>query len=148
MTAALAVLGPAPPGAASGDAPAAPDQGLQVTIFGIVARPGDSKIDRKLAPIAVQLRNLKPGHGFQLRGHKSERAVPGEVVRCDLGDDLTAEAKLQGLEPTGKARIQFTLTRKDKPELTTTVITPLNQLFFCEKPLPDDTRLLIGIGAR
>lgn len=144
-----AVLIPVPPGAAALDDPApAADQGLQVTIFGIVARPGSAKIDPKLAPIAVQLRNLKPGHSFQFRGHTSERAAPGEVVRCDLGDGLIAEATVQGFESNGKVRIKFTLKRKDRSELATTVITPPNQLFFCDKALPDGSRLLIGIGAR
>jgi hypothetical protein len=125
------------------------DQALQVTVFGIVATPGESKTDPKLATIAAQLRKLKPDHGFQLRGHKSEQLVPGETVRCELGDDLTAEAKLlEGVQASGKLRIEFALKRAGKTEFTTTVTTPANQLFFCDKPLPGDDRLLIGVGAR
>ena len=32
--------------------------------------------------------------------------------------------------------------------LATLVATPPNQLFFCDKSFPDNSRLLIGIGAR
>jgi hypothetical protein len=33
-------------------------------------------------------------------------------------------------------------------QLSTDVLTPPNQLFFCDKSFPDNSRLLIGIGAR
>ncbi len=55
---------------------------------------------------------------------------------------------MQGIDANGKVRIKFTLRRGGQVEFTTEVITPTTQLFFCERPLPDGTRLLIGIGAR
>jgi hypothetical protein len=131
-----------------GDASA--DSSLQVTVFGIVAKPDDSAIDPKLANIATALRKFRPDHGFALRGVKGKRIAPGESVRCDLGDELVAEAQLvRGLDGDGKVRIKFTLSRAGRAEFTTTVTTPPNQLFFCEKPLSGGTdRLLIGVGAR
>jgi hypothetical protein len=132
---------------ATGEVPA--DQARQVTIFGIVATPGAKDVDGKLATVAAQLRKLKPDHGFQFRSVESERLTPGKSLRCDLGDDLTAEAKLvHGSDAKGNVQIAFRLERKGRAEFRTKVTTPANQLFFCEKPLPGGDRLLIGVSAR
>jgi hypothetical protein len=147
---ALAVgIGTALVAATSSEDGAATDPSYQVTIFGVVARPGGSEIDAKLSNIATALRKFRPDHGFKLRGVKSRSLAPGESVRCDLGDDLAAEARLvRGLDDRGKVRIKFSLIRAGRVEFTTTVTTPPNQLFFCEKPLGGSDRLLIGVGAR
>lgn len=143
--AALAGASAAPPRSTGNDEPT-----FQVTIFGVVARPGGTEVDGRLANIATALRKFRPDHGFVLRGVKSRSLSPGEVVQCPLGDDLAAEAELlKGLDPSGKVRIRFTLRRAGRSEFSTTVTTPPNQLFFCEKPLAGGSdRLLIGIGAR
>ena len=136
-------------GAKLPDDDASQDASLQVTVFGIIAQPGGSEIDPKLANIATALRKFRPDHGFKLRGVKSRSLAPGESVRCDLGDGLAAEAELlRGLDESGKVQIKFTLFRGERTEFTTTVATPPNQLFFCEKPVGTSDRLLIGVGAR
>lgn len=121
----------------------------QVTVFGIVASTQRTTVDPKLDPIAAQLRKLRPGHGFRLRAVTSEQLMAGDVSKTDLGDGL--EARVTLVEPettTGKLRLEFVLRRQGKAEYRTTVTTPPNQLFFCEKPLPGGERLLIGVGAR
>jgi hypothetical protein len=121
----------------------------QVTVFGIVASPARTTVDPKLQSIAAQLRKLKPSHGFRLRAATSERLVAGGTLTADLGDGL--ESRITLVEPetaSGKLRLGFELVRKGKVEYRTTVTTPPNQLFFCEKPLPGGDRLLIGVGAR
>lgn len=122
----------------------------QMTMFAIVATPDGETTDPRVISIVDALKRLRPGYGFELKVHKSERVGPGERIVCDLGDGLSAEAKLvQGQDPSnGKLRIAFTITRDGKAESTITVVTPPNQLFICEKPLKGDTKLLIAVTAR
>lgn len=122
----------------------------QVTVFGIVATPDDRAIDPKLDVIADDLLKLKPGHGFQMNGVASRRLASGESLACDLGDGTVAHAELEeALDPsTGKLRIRFTMEVDGAETFTTTVTTSPNQVFFCDKPLGDGVRMLIGIGAR
>lgn len=126
----------------------APPQAHQVTVFGIVADPGRKTIDPKLSQIAEQLERLRPGHGFTLWGVKSDRLIPGTALSCPLRDGLEVKVTLAGLTDTGKVRLGVTLLQNGEAQFRTTVTTPPNQLFFCERPLPDGARLLIGIGAR
>lgn len=120
----------------------------QVTVFGIVADPNLKTIDPKLVEIAEQLQRLRPGHGFALWGVKSARLANGGAVSCPLRDGLTVEVTLAGLTNTGKVRLEVALLQNGATQFRTAVTTPPNQLFFCERPLPDGARLLIGIGAR
>jgi hypothetical protein len=136
-------------GAGPGAAPDGDEPQRQVTLWGIVASAQDPTVDPRLIAITPQLRRLMPDHGYWLRGVKSQRVAPGGTVTCEVGPDLIAEAKLApGPEAGGKVRIQFTLRRKDRVEFATEVVTSANQPFFCDRPLPDGTRLLIGVGAR
>jgi hypothetical protein len=121
----------------------------QVTIFGILATPNDRAIDAKLRPIASQLRTLFPNHGFKLLGVETKRMSTGQSRVCDLGGGFSTQTQL--LNPTdanGKAQLRFQLDQQGQIEFATIVTTPLNQLFFCDKLLPDGTRLVIGIGVR
>lgn len=127
---------------------AAPGDARQVTVFGIVADPNLDTIDPKLAQIADQLQRLRPGHGFRLWGVKSDRLATGASVSCPLRNGLSVDVTLAGLTDAGKVRLGVTLRQDGHPQFRTTVTSPPNQLFFCERPLPDGARLLIGIGAR
>src|SRR5436309_744490 len=121
----------------------------QVTLFGIVATPGNPTIDPDLASVAAQLRKLLPGHGFKLLGAKSERLTAGESFACDLGNGFVAETELVHVrDRNGKVQLRFELELNKEPQLATTVTTPPNQLFFCDKKLPNGSRLVIGVGAR
>jgi hypothetical protein len=143
---AVASGGELPPTA---QAPAVLPAGRQVTVFGIIASTSRTTIDPKLDPIASQLRKLEPGHGFRLRAVTSERLAAGGHLKTALGDGLEARVSLVELDaPGGKLRLGFDLVRQGQVEYRTTVVTPPNQLFFCEKPLPGGDRLLIGVGAR
>lgn len=142
----LIALGAAHPG----DPPTTldgPDR--QVTIFGILLSPDRKSDDPRLLPIADQLRKLKPGNGFRLRSVATERLAASASLRCELGEGLEATATLlDAANDAGKVRLRFELRDGGQVELSTVVTTPPNQLFFCEKPLPDGQQLLIGVGAR
>jgi hypothetical protein len=124
----------------------------QVTLFAVIAVPGSSAIDPKLAGIEPQLRRLLPGHGFTLLDVRSKRLHSGESVRCDLGklgSGWTASTELvQALDPNGKVELDCKLLQNDVVQFDTRVATPPNQLFFCDRMIDNGKRLLIGVGAR
>jgi len=121
----------------------------QVTLFAVIAVPGSSAIDPKLAGIEPQLRQLLPGHGFKLLDVRSKRLHTGESVRCDLGSGWTAATVLEHpLDPNGKVELRCRLLQNDVVQFDTRVATPPNQLFFCDRMIDNGKRLLIGVGAR
>ncbi len=135
--------------AAAGRARADVGPSRQVTLFGIVAVPGGTAVDPKLSKVAPQLRKLLPGHEFRLLGVKSRRLAVGETMRCDLGAGLNAEAGLlDAQDADAKVDLRIALDQDGAPLIVTDVATPPNQLFFCDKRLPDGSRLVIGVGAR
>ncbi len=122
---------------------------LQVTLFAIVATPDSGVIDPKLAPIAPQLRNLLPDHGFKLLGVRSRRLRAGQSIGCDLGQGLIASTTLvRPVDENGKVELHCILSANGIAQFNTLVTTPPNQLFFCDQMRDDGTRLLIGVGAR
>jgi hypothetical protein len=130
-------------------APAEAGASRQVTLFGVLATPGDAKVDPKLADVAPQLRKLHPGHGFRLLGAKNQRLEAGQSVDCDLGGGVVARTELvHVLDPKGKVQLRFALDADGKTKFVTTVTTPPNQLSFCDKELTNKSRLVIGFGAR
>lgn len=134
--------GPAP------DSPSLADD-RQVTVFGVLATPGSSTIDPDLVNVTPQLRKLYPNHGFRLLGAKNGRLGPGEILTCDLGDQTLAAVRLDSpRDRRGKVHLRFLLESTGEPLYATTVVTPANQLFFCNADLADGSKLVIGIGAR
>ena len=126
-----------------------PASARQVTIFGIMATPDGAAIDPKLKSIAPQLRKLLPNHGFKLLDVKTKRLVAGQAVACDLLPGYTATSILmEPLDDNGKVQLRCEVQHNQMPQFATTVATPPNQLFFCDRRLPNGTRLLIGVGAR
>ena len=120
----------------------------QVTVFAIVASPRNPAIDPKLEPIAPQLRDLLPNHGFKLLDVQSQRLLVGQMVTCHLGGGYTAATTLiVPLDANGKVELRCELLLNEISQLETLVATPPNQLFFCEKPLMDGSHFLIGVGA-
>jgi hypothetical protein len=137
----------APPGRAR--ARVADDDARQVTLFGVIATPDDMRIDPKLAKIAPQLRKLLPNHGFRLLSVRTKRLTAGATVKCPLGEGFTATTTLtEAVDADGKVKLRCEVLREGNVVLESQVTTPPNQLFFCDKALPDGTRLLVGIGAR
>ena len=121
----------------------------QVTLFSVVAVPGGKTTDPKLSRVAPQLRKLLPGHGFRLLDVQSRARAVGETLSCDLGSGTVAQATVtEALTPEGKIQLRVTLDQDGAPRSITDVSTPPNQLFFCDRPLPDGSRLVIGVGAR
>src|SRR4051794_26981098 len=140
----VALFGRAPAPAQMPEEPA-----RQVTLFGVIANPFDATVDPKLARIVPQLRKLLPNHGFRLLGVQSKRLTARQTVTCPLEDGFTAAATLtQPLDLNGKVQIRCAVLQNQAVQLESLVSTPANQLFFCEKALPNGTRLLVGIGAR
>ena len=122
----------------------------QVVVFGVVAKPGSSEMDPKIAPVVqAQLRRLLPNHGFKMIKIKGDRITAGKAVKCDLGDGLVASASLTvPLDPNGKVQMRFDLSLDDLPQFQTIVTTPPDQFNFFDKGMPDGNRLLVGVGAR
>ena len=120
-----------------------------MTVFAIVATPGDKNVDSNLTSIRSQLDRLLPRHGFKLLDVQNKEIMTGESVVCDLRNGYTTQVSLLGpVDENGKVKLRCELLLNQGREFSTLVKTPLNQLFFCERTLADGTRLLIGVGAR
>ncbi len=131
------------------EATASENVARQVTVFGVVATPGAKSVDSKLMSINAQLGKLLPKHGFKLLDAQSERIVAGESVTCKLAGDYTAVISLvRSLDDNGKVELRCELFQNEMSQFSTLVKSPLNQLFFCQRPLDDGSQLLIGMGAR
>lgn len=126
------------------------DKTRQVTVCGIIATPGGTTVDPKLAKIQAQLDKFLPGHSFKLLDVQSKQLRPGQSVACDLkAGGYTANAVL--VKPTddnGKVQVGCQLLLSGVLQAETMVTTPPNQLFFCDQTLSNGSHLLIGVGAR
>jgi len=141
--------GPVPDPASAEEKSVADPEPRQVTVVGIVATRGDKTIDTKLVRIKAQLNELLPKHGFRLLDAQSKRIVAPQSVACELSNGYTATVSLvKSLDENGKAELQCELFQNKTRQFSTLVKTPLNQLFFCQRALPDGSQLLIGVGAR
>jgi hypothetical protein len=132
-------------------APAQPPEepARQVTLFGVIATPGNTFIDPKLAKVSAQLRKLLPDHGFRLLDVRTKRLTAGTSLLCNLGGGFTAATTLiHPADENGKVQLRCAVLLNQSVQLESLVTTPPNQLFFCEKTLNDGSRLLIGVGAR
>ncbi|MDX2038300.1 MAG: hypothetical protein SFX72_16745 [Isosphaeraceae bacterium] len=121
----------------------------QVTVFGVLATPKGTTIDPKLDPIKDQLEKLLPKHGFKLLRVESKRLSTGQILDCELGSGFRASAQLiQAVDPDGKIQVHVKLQRMGTLQYQGLMATPPNQIFFCDKELPNGERLVIGVGAR
>jgi hypothetical protein len=134
---------------AEGKAAADQDIPRQVTVIGIIAKPGAKTVDSKLAFIKSQLDELLPKHAFRLLDAQSRRIVAPESVTCNLSNGYTVAISLvKSLDENGKVELRCELFQSKARQFSTLVKTPVNQLFFCQRALPDGSQLLIGVGAR
>lgn len=125
------------------------DDARQVTLFGVLATPGETALDPRLESVQEQLRKLLPGHGFRFLGVQSRRLVAGQSMSCDLRDGFSAEAVLvDPLDANGKVQLRCSVSLRREFQFGTVVDTPPNQLFFFEKRLSGGQRMLVGVGAR
>ncbi len=146
VLAVAACLAPASPARASWQgAPA-----RQVVVFGVLATPDGSAMDPKISPaVQAQLRRALPRHGFKLIKVKSERAMSGQSVACDLGEGfVTTTQLLSPLDPNGKVQMRFDLSLSGISQFQTIVVTPPDQFNYFDKSLPNGNHLLLGVGAR
>ena len=122
----------------------------QVTVFAIRAIPGSEVVDANLATIQPQLNRLLPNHGFKLLDAQSARIVADESVECELGHGYTTEITLvRPIDEDGKVQLRCELSLDRELQFSAAVRTPIDQLFFCERPfLTDGSKLLIGVGVR
>ena len=122
----------------------------QVVVFGVMAKPGSTTMDPKIAPVVqAQLRKLLPNHGFEIIKIKGDRVTANKAVKCDLGQGSAATAHLiNPLDANGKIQMRFELTINEVSQFQTIVATPPDQFNFFDKALPDGNRLLVGVGAR
>jgi hypothetical protein len=135
---------------AEGEADPNRDVVRHVTVFAIVATPGGQSVDTKLTNIQQQLSRLLPRHGFKLLDAQSSRIVAGESVACKLTHGYAVETTLiRPIDENGKVELRCELSLDGERQFSAAVHTPLNQLFFCERPyLTDGSKLLIGVAAR
>jgi hypothetical protein len=144
---AMALAGgwPGPPSArAQGVMP-----GRQVTVFGVLATPGQGQDDPKLKEVLPQLRTALPGYSFKLLKVESKRVAAGESVACDMGGGYVATSQLvDPLDGNGKVQLRFDFALDGVSQYQTLVGTPPNQVFYVNRPLSNGERLIIGIGAR
>ncbi len=133
------------------DPPVLSGQSRQVTLIVLRAVPGVSTVDPSIASDLNALQKVLPDHGFELLASKGDQLNPGESLDCDPLPERSLEATLIGRRGSGKFSLRLTMNedRQPKPIFVTDIRTPLNQLFFLKKQLPDsDCCLLIGIGVR
>jgi hypothetical protein len=122
----------------------------QVVMFGVVATPDSTVMDPKISPVvAARLRRALPNHGFKLIKIKSDRVIQGGSLTLDLGNGFVSSAHLLNpTDPNGKVQMRFELTLQGLSQFQSIVATPADQFNFFDKMLPDNSRLLIGVGAR
>jgi hypothetical protein len=126
-------------------------QDRRVTLFGILATPGQGqgKDDPDLKDLLPQLRQLVPGHTFKLVKAASKNVATGGIVVCDLGEGMVASSQLLNpLDMNGKVQLRFELNVGGLPQFQTIVTTPPNQCCFINRMFPNGNRLIMGIGAR
>jgi hypothetical protein len=120
----------------------------QVTVFGVLATPGAKTVDPRLSNMHRQLDKLLPGNGFKLLDARSGRVVDGESINCSLGNGYTLTTSLvTPLDENGKVELRCELFHDQVSEFSTLVKAPVNQLFFCQRPLENGSQFLIGVGA-
>jgi hypothetical protein len=130
-------------------APGLAVQDRRVTLFGILATPGQGKDDPDLKDLLPQLRQLVPGHTFKLVKVASKNVATNGIVVCDLGEGLVASTMLLNpLDMNGKVQLRFELNVGGIPQFQTIVTTPPNQCCFINRMFPNGNRLIMGIGAR
>ena len=124
-------------------------EALQVTAFGVLAKPGSEELDSRLADVAPTLRKLLPNYGFQRVGLKSTRLSAGQEFVCPLGGGRSVKTELLDTAIAGgKVRLKFTLLIPGQPLFIDVLSTPPNQLVLVDRMLPSKERLLVGLAAR
>ena len=122
----------------------------QLVMFAVHATPGGVAMDPKISPaVQAELRKALPNHSFKLIKTKSDRVLAGQSMNSDLGDGFVATAQLLNpLDANGKVQVRFELSQFDSSLFQTVVITPPDQFNYFDKRLEDNSRLLLGVGAR
>jgi len=70
-------------------------------------------------------------------------------VTLDLGEGFTSTAQLLNpLDVNGKVQMRFELSQMGVPQFQAAVVTPPDQFNFIHKMLPNNSVLLMGVGAR
>ena len=101
-------------------------------------RPVPRRSIRGYRTFIRQLGKLLPDNGFKLLDARSERIVDGESITCSLGNGYTLTTSLvKPLDENGKVELRCELFHDEVREFSTLVKTPVNQLFFCQRPLEE-----------
>jgi hypothetical protein len=142
----LACSNPLAPTRVGGQEPS----GRQVVMFAVVATPNSTAMDPKITPaVAARLRRTLPGHGFKLIKVKSARVATGQSLTLPMGGGFVSKAQLvTPLDPNNKVQMRFDLSLDGVSQFQSIVTTPADQFNFFDKVMPDDSHLLIGVGAR
>lgn len=125
------------------------DESRQVTMMAIRATKGPGPVDPKLASVAAQLAQVMPGHTFELIEGKTRRLAPGQSLVLKAGEKSALTLALKSYQgDDGKVEMLLRLALEGREPFESAIKTPPNQLFFLDRKLGENDRLLIAVGAR
>jgi hypothetical protein len=121
----------------------------QVTLMAIRAIKGTGPVDPKLASVAGQLAQVLPGHHFELIEGKTRRLAPKQALVLKTGENSVLTLELKSFAgDEGKVEMKLRLALDGREPFESSIKTPPNQLFFLDRKLGENDRLLIAVGAR
>jgi hypothetical protein len=128
---------------------AEPQDPRQVTAMTIRAVRGKGPIDPKLAGVADRLTQVLPGYHFALIQGRTVRLENGMQMKLAAGPGSELQVTLkQSLNSDGKVELALRLNTAGQKPFEPMVNSPPNQLFFVDRKIRDNERLLIAVGAR
>lgn len=121
----------------------------QITAMTILAEKGIGEKDPKLDQVYDRLVQVLPGYHFQLIEGRTARLEESGIfeIKGPMQDRLQVGLQ-QVLNDDGKVVLGLKLFHEDQMVFGTEIRTPPNQLFFLDRKINGNQRLLIAVGAR
>lgn len=121
----------------------------QVTAMTIRAVRGNGPVDPKLNQVADKLKQVLAGYHFMLVEGRTVRLENGSRFTIAAGSGSVLEVQLkQSLNAEGKVELGLKLMTPGQKPFEPVVNSPPNQLFFVDRKIRENERLLIAVGAR
>lgn len=126
-----------------------PQEPRQVTAMTIRAVRGNGPVDPKLNQVADKLKQVLPGYHFMLVEGRTVRLENGSRFTIAAGSGSVLEVQLkQSQNAEGKVELGLKLMTPGQKPFEPVVNSPPNQLFFVDRKIRENERLLIAVGAR
>lgn len=110
---------------------------------------GNGPVDPKLNQVADKLKQVLPGYHFMLVEGRTVRLENGSRFTIAAGSGSVLEVQLkQSLNAEGKVELGLKLMTPGQKPFEPVVNSPPNQLFFVDRKIRENERLLIAVGAR